>query len=166
MNLNSEKYRYIFSSKIWDKKKKACLFIMLNPSTADSEKNLNDQTTQKCKRIAEFNKFGSFQIVNLFAFRSSDPIDLNLADDPIGPENDKKILIELKKIKKNGGKVIAAWGDGKGVEKPKLQDRIKEILDVLEKEKIQIWVLGKTRSRNPWHPRNLNCQKPFELTKF
>lgn len=162
MNLNSKKYRYTFKSKTWNDNQLACLFIMLNPSTADE--NLDDATTYKCRRIAEKNDFGSFRIVNLFAWRATKPIELKNAGDPIGPENDKTILEEIKKIKKNGGKIIVAWGDGEGFKK--LENRAKEVLAILKKEKVQIWILGETNNRNPWHPRNIECQSPFELTKF
>src|ERR1051326_5628436 len=65
------------------------VFVMLNPSTADAEKN--DPTVERCERRAKAGGFGGGEVVNLFALRSTDPKALYSAADPIGPENDKVI---------------------------------------------------------------------------
>ncbi|MBU1089495.1 DUF1643 domain-containing protein [Patescibacteria group bacterium] len=161
MNLNPEKCRFTLG-RVWDEDEPTCLFVMLNSSTAD-EKN-DDQTIRKCKRIAEVNNFGSFRVVNLFAFRATNPAGLNLADNPIGSGNDEIILKEAKKRKKKGEKIIVAWGDGERVEE--FKKRSKEILDLFKKEDIEVCCLGITASGNPCHPLNVSCQSPFPLKSF
>ena len=45
-------------------------------------------------------------MTNLFAFRATDPNDMKLADDPVGPENDA----HLRTLSHEAGVVVAAWG--------------------------------------------------------
>src|SRR5574337_242506 len=49
-------------------------FIMLNPSTADA--NTDDPTIRRCKGFARGWGYGRLLIVNLFAFRATDPRDM------------------------------------------------------------------------------------------
>lgn len=60
-------------------------FCMLNPSTADEVKN--DATVERCERRAREWKFGTLVVVNLFAWRSTDPEALRSVPDPHGPRN-------------------------------------------------------------------------------
>jgi len=99
-----KKYRYNLY-RVWDTTKPTCIFICLNPSTADA--SFDDPTVNRCIRFAQdWEVYGSLCMINLFAFRTSNPTKLIKEDDPIGPENDKFILQEVKK----SGIVIAAWG--------------------------------------------------------
>ena len=67
------KYRYELH-RTWDKKKKKVLFIMLNPSTADS--NNNDLTTIRCMNFAKKWEYGGIMIGNIYPFRAKRPKDL------------------------------------------------------------------------------------------
>ena len=67
------KYRYELH-RTWDKKKKKVLFIMLNPSTADS--NNNDLTTIRCMNFAKKWGYGGLMIGNIYPFRAKRPKDL------------------------------------------------------------------------------------------
>lgn len=53
---------------------RAITFIMLNPSTADA--NADDPTIRRCKGFARGWGYGRLIIVNLFAFRATDPRDM------------------------------------------------------------------------------------------
>lgn len=61
-------------------------YVLLNPSTATETQN--DPTVERCERRARALGYGGFRVVNLFAFRATDPRDLRRAADPVGPEND------------------------------------------------------------------------------
>lgn len=76
-------------------------FIMLNPSTADAE--IDDATIRRCMGFARREGCGGIQVVNLFAYRATDPAHLLTVADPIGPEND----LYVRSLK---GPVVAAWG--------------------------------------------------------
>jgi hypothetical protein len=98
------KYRYQLS-RTWDKDKPKLLFIMLNPSTADT---INDDPT--IRRIIRFSKswgYGGLYVGNLYAFRSTDPKGLLSTDDPIGPDN----IPHIKTLLGLSERVIYAWGN-------------------------------------------------------
>jgi hypothetical protein len=99
-----KKYRYELS-RIWDKEKPKVLFIMLNPSTADSE--IDDPTIRRVVNFAKSWGYGGVFVGNLYAFRSTDPKELRWADNPVGDNNIQHIqsLIGLTE------KVIYAWGN-------------------------------------------------------
>ncbi|QXT40192.1 DUF1643 domain-containing protein [Gymnodinialimonas ceratoperidinii] len=98
-----ERYRYALT-RVWDPEGERALFIMLNPSTATEVQN--DPTVERCERRARALGFGSFRVLNIFAYRATDPRDMRRADDPVGPENDAAILEGLEWA----DRVICAWG--------------------------------------------------------
>ena len=64
------KYRYELHRE-WDKNKKKVLFIMLNPSTADSYND--DLTTIRCMNFAKKWGYGGIMIGNIYPFRAKRP---------------------------------------------------------------------------------------------
>ena len=50
--------------------------------------------------------YGGMEIINLFAYRSTDPLLLRQVDDPIGPENNQRIL----DAEARHPMIIAGWG--------------------------------------------------------
>jgi len=103
-------YRYCLS-RVWDNTKPSVAFIMLNPSTADGQKD--DATIRRCVGFAKSWGYGSLYVVNLFAFRSKEPTDLLKTMDPIGKENEDW----LKQIQSLVHLTVCAWGNGKIVDK-------------------------------------------------
>lgn len=65
-------YRYELTRR-WERGPYAC-FILLNPSTADAVKD--DQTIRKCCSYARRWNMGGIVVVNVFAWRATDPKDL------------------------------------------------------------------------------------------
>jgi hypothetical protein len=80
-------------------------FVMLNPSTADAE--LDDPTIRRCVAFSRLWGCGKLQVVNLFAFRATNPRDMMNAEDPIGPENAAYVKQAVEGV---GGPVVCAWG--------------------------------------------------------
>ena len=64
--------------------------IGVNPSTATDTQD--DPTIRRCIRFATDARYGYLQMLNLFAFRSTDVRRLAAADDPVGPHNDARLL--------------------------------------------------------------------------
>lgn len=97
------KYRFELWRQ-WDEGKPYALFVMLNPSTADEIDN--DPTVERCQRRALGMGYGGVRVVNIFAFRSTDPQGLYTEDDPVGAGNDEAIV----RLATGAGIVICAWG--------------------------------------------------------
>ncbi|MDX9688979.1 MAG: DUF1643 domain-containing protein [Alphaproteobacteria bacterium] len=95
-------YRYELR-RIWDETKPRILFIGLNPSTADAEKE--DNTSRVCINYAKRWGYGALLMGNLFAYRSTDQKKLRLVSDPIGPDNDAW----LKRLQAEAQLVVCAW---------------------------------------------------------
>jgi hypothetical protein len=98
-----ERYRYSLT-RVWNDAGSRALFIMLNPSTATEVQN--DPTVERCERRARALGFGAFRVLNIFAWRATDPRDMRAAADPVGPENDSAILDSLPWA----DSVVCAWG--------------------------------------------------------
>ena len=108
------KYRYVLWRR-WDTAKPRLIFIMLNPSIADAEQD--DATIRVCMGRARRMDMGGIHVLNLFAFRATDPTQLDGVADPVGPENDRYIekYLGMRDFDGDGQRfemMIAAWGDG------------------------------------------------------
>jgi hypothetical protein len=115
---------------------------MLNPSTATEVQN--DPTVERCERRARTLGFGAFQVVNIFAWRATDPRDMRAAADPVGPQNDAAICRGADWA----DKVICAWGThGSHL------DRGAAVHNLLVGAKIgPLFHLGLTLQGHPRHP--------------
>jgi hypothetical protein len=97
-------YRYRLRA-VWDRDLARVAFVMLNPSTADE--NVLDPTLRRCLGFAQAWGFGGFEIGNLFAFRSTDPLALHVVPDPVGPDNNRW----LQEIARACEIVVCGWGN-------------------------------------------------------
>ncbi len=79
-----QRYRYRLTRQVGPGSR-AAAFIMLNPSTADYARD--DPTVRKCVAFARLWQCGELIVVNLFAYRATDPKAMLRAEDPVGPEN-------------------------------------------------------------------------------
>lgn len=84
---------------------------MLNPSTADAQ--ADDPTIRRCLGFVRDLGGTHLTVVNLFAYRATDPRDLaQVADQDflgaVGSENDTHIEREIRRHQKD--RIIAAWG--------------------------------------------------------
>lgn len=146
------RYRYAVW-RSWDPGLGSVLFIGLNPSTADASKD--DPTLIRCVHFAQSWGFGSVSIVNLFAYRTTNPKGLLKVKNPVGPKND----IWIRKLVTQSDIVIAAWGNAGSI-----RDRSKFVLDLIP----VLHCLKVNRSGEPSHPLYLPqiCRPiPFPVTK-
>lgn len=143
-------YRYSLS-RIWDESKSYLNVIGLNPSTADEMED--DRTSRRCIGFAKDWGYGGLIMTNLFAFRTTKPADMRAADEPIGPENNKHLIL----IAEKSGMVLAAWGTHGN-----FNNRDKEVINILLPEKINC--LKITKSGLPAHPLYIKADtKPLPL---
>lgn len=145
-------YRYELR-RDWNPQIPRLVFIMLNPSTADSTKD--DPTVRKCIGFAGRWGYGGFTIVNLFAFRATDPVDLLVAQkrkvNVVGPENNRFIEQAVGEV----DTVVAAWGAIGG---PTL--RALEVARTLPRTSQAIQLTAKGY---PCHPLMLAYDSPLQL---
>jgi hypothetical protein len=132
-------YRYMLA-RAWDPNLSSCAaFVGLNPSTADE--NVDDATVRRLMGFARSWGYGALVLVNLFAFRATDPRAMRRASDPIGVDNDRHIL----KYAGDASIVVACWGAhgshlGRNAAVAKLlKDR-------------PIFALRETKTGEPMHP--------------
>jgi len=81
-------YRYVLTRE-WNDNLPRLAIIMLNPSTADADRD--DPTIRKCMWFAGAWHYGSIEVVNFCAYRATNPADLLQAArrgmNIIGPKN-------------------------------------------------------------------------------
>ena len=97
------RYRYRLWRR-WDRSKPVVAFVMLNPSSADGRRD--DPTIRRCIGFARAWGFGGIDVVNLFAYRASEPRRLREVDDPVGPDNARY----LRRAIRRADLVVLAWG--------------------------------------------------------
>ena len=149
---NSARYRYSLW-RIWNREWPGVLFVMLNPSTANALED--DPTIRRCIGFAINWGFGSLEVVNLFAWRSSNPRSLIQVADPVGPKNDEYIDMACDRNRQR----VAAWGAAS-----RLLGRAETVLEMIRRYG-DVWCLGKTCSGQPRHPLFVKYDKPLELLK-
>jgi len=150
---SDKKYRYVLT-RAWGKPEerfglgKMCAFVGLNPSTADETKN--DPTIRRCMRFAKDWGYQGIYMLNIFAFRSTDPFKLRYVDDPIGGQND----YYLRAITRISNISVCGWGNH-GI----LSDRGSKAMAFLERP----YYLALNKNGTPKHPLYLKSNlKPKE----
>lgn len=133
-------YRYLLT-RSFESGVGSCLFVMLNPSTADADSD--DPTVRRCSSFVRSWGYRELRIVNLFALRSVDPRNLESVADPIGPKNDAVLRQELQ----SGGLLVAAWGN-----RGALRRRSSAVLEMIFELKVSAMCLGVNGTGEPVHP--------------
>ena len=141
------RYRYSLT-RTWPTGRGTVLFIMLNPSTADAE--TNDPTIRRCIAFARRWGFRRLDVGNLFAWRATDSRELRTVSDPVGPENDRRLM----HLSKCADVTIVAWG-AHGAYRNR-------DLDVLALLTGKVEHLGLTKLGHPRHPLYLRADTARE----
>lgn len=120
-----------------------CLWIMLNPSTADAEQD--DPTIRKCRGFSERWGYDGFTVVNLYAYRATKPVDLPANEAAaVGRENDRYLAEALAEQEHFEGRVVVAWGNHAKIA------RVREFLK--QPLAYQLQCLGTNANGSPKHP--------------
>lgn len=139
-------------SELFTPERTLCV-VMLNPSTDDDSSNL--PTIRRVGKIARDGGFGGIEIVNLYALRVTNPLELLAARDPVGPENDAAIEAAAK-----DRTVLCAWGaflydlppQHGSASRCVGRARIRDVGLVLARVARRLVCLGRTRGGAPRHP--------------
>lgn len=129
----------------------ACLFVMLNPSTADEYDD--DPTVRRCEGFARDFDHSALIVANLYGLRATDPAELASAIDAVGPTTDEWLLYLSKRAKR----VIVAWGSHRLV-----RGRSRIVYDYLRRDHPTVWCLGKNADGQPKHPLYLRLDSKLE----
>lgn len=148
------KYRYLLWREFNDifADDKVMTFIMLNPSTADAD--TDDPTIRRCIAFAKRHKCNYLQVINLFAFRATDPKELKYCEDPVGPDNKEAFRDAIINCHNPDykGIFVCAWGNHGTYMR---QDET--ALGWLEEYGIPVYCLGLSKDGNPKHPLYLKA---------
>lgn len=140
------------------------LFVMLNPSRADEYED--DLTITKCRKFAASWGAQSLVVVNLFAFRATDPDDLFAALAPVEHptelgRNDATIECAALAARIR----VAAWGATRAGE-PAVAARTRRVVELLHATPLlgagvpTLQCLGTTGAGHPFHP----SRRPYAST--
>jgi hypothetical protein len=133
------------------------LFVMLNPSTADAL--ADDPTIRKCIGFGRLWGYTRLEVVNLYAFRATQPADLWKAHEPVGPDNDLHIADAVAAA----DLVVYAWGAH-----AKDSSRVAAVKKIVrgslrvsaEFSGTRLVALGFTKAGHPKHPLMLSYDTP------
>jgi hypothetical protein len=155
---DDRKYRYVLWRDVvptdgqlhvrdeWSRNHGDVVFVGLNPSTADED--ADDPTIRRCVGFARSWGFKRLVMLNLFAYRATDPQRLRETPDPVGPDNDQWLRAYTK-----ARLVVFAWGT-----RGDLFDRA---------DAVRAWfpnghTLGLTKHGHPRHPLYVKADRhPF-----
>ncbi len=144
-------YRYQLA-RVWGAGSCRLTIIGLNPSTADAQ--VDDPTIKRCIRFAQREDCTGLIMLNLFAFRATNPRKLLTVADPVGPYN-RKVLI--KHADALTGPVVAAWGGNSVLRNWK--DWVRWVCGRFP----LLYCFGQTTTKQPRHPLYLRADATREL---
>ena len=146
-------YRYMLH-RSWGLDPRILLFVMLNPSKGDAK--IDDHTIRKCIGFGKRLGYDRICIVNLYAWRATNPGDLGNVVDPVGPLNDGYIDAAARGC----NRMIVAWGANKFGDE-------KRVGEFLKMGRMASWpameCLGTAKEGAPRHPLMLSYETPLEL---
>ena len=154
---DDRKYRYILRRQ-WDESLPECMFIGLNPSTADEVQD--DPTIRRCIGFARDWGYGTLWMGNIFAYRATDPKDMKAHEEL--PEAKAMNELCLLSMAARSDLIVLAWGNH-GTYK----NRGQEVLGLLggcDSSLNNIKCLKVTKQNQPSHPLYLpKNSEPLEL---
>lgn len=152
-------YRYRLW-RTWDEDSPHLLGVLLNPSVAGAGWDDKDPTVTKFVGFAQRLGYGSLEIVNLYALRTTYPkvlaSTIQERGEPyaIGPQNDAEILAACARA----STVIAAWGS-----QPFIEKRAETVKQLLRENHASVVCLGRTADGHPRHPGRLAYATELEV---
>lgn len=137
-------YRHTLT-RTWDDTRPPLIFVMLNPSKADADRD--DPTVLRCMSFARREDRGGIVVVNLFTLCATDPAVLLRSKHPVDVDGDAELTATFRAAGELGHTVVAAWGNHKmAVDRGRAVRNRARVLDV------PLWCLGFTHNGAPRHP--------------
>lgn len=150
-----QRYRYALGRQLVPEAagRRVALWCMLNPSTADAQ--VLDPTIRRCCSFSASWGCTDLVVVNVFAWRSTDPHALADAEsDPVGPDNDQMIARHAM----DAHVIVAAWGAHQMAKR-----RVPRVVEILRASApaVPLQCLGVTNTGAPKHPLYLPSIQPL-----
>lgn len=144
-------YRYVLTrgADLFNTQRMPALFVMLNPSTADA--TIDDPTIRRCMGFSKKWDCAGLTVVNLYALRATKPKELWEAKDPVGPDNETNLRLQLI----IHGDAVCAWGNNAK------QWRVNEFLKLASELETRLWCFGLTKAGQPKHPLYMKLNQPL-----
>lgn len=142
--------------RVWNEAQRTTLVVIgLNPSTADEQED--DPTIRRCVGFAKREGCGSLVMLNLFAYRTTNPRELTslylLREDPVGKMNDAAIV---EACTRPDVIVVAAWGNHGS-----MRGRDQDVRALLMRHGVSLRCFGLTGEQSPRHPLYLPSAQPL-----
>ncbi len=134
------------------------VWVMLNPSTADANKD--DPTIRRVRGFTKREGYGGFVVVNVWALRATDPKDLHRRRQAFENENIRHVLAVV-----NSRDVVVAWGANinscPGLQRVRMVLRDAKSLRCLGLTKGTRAACASRANRQPRHPLMLRKDTPL-----
>lgn len=150
-----EQYRYALW-RVWGRRddvqnRRTFCVVGLNPSTADER--TNDPTVERCMRRADQYGYDALLMLNLFAFRATDPRAMKEQGEPEGPWNDSTLEWAMDAVSPVTT-MLVAWG-AHGAHLGASARFVREAYV----RKRELFCLGTTKGGEPAHPLYLSYDR-------
>ncbi len=147
------RYRYFLTRQVpalnWLAENRKLCVVMLNPSTADE--NTDDATIRAVLQFAAIWGYSAICVVNLYAFRATDPSDLFKERERVGFHNDQVIYDTALMC---GDVLLACGADAE-------HSRFLDVLKILKAVPgARLTCLGTTKRGFPRHPLYVKRSTP------
>jgi hypothetical protein len=150
---DNEEFR-LHLARWWQPDRRRLVVIGLNPSKADAQ--VDDPTIRKCIGFATALDHDGLVMLNLYAYRATDPRALKAAGYPVGPGNDDVIRNTAIRARDTGAEVVCAWGaNARNLARPG------EVLAILREVGVQPKAFDRCIDGVPKHPLYLR----YDLAK-
>lgn len=133
------------------------IIIGFNPSMANS--NIPDRTMDSVLRLASFNGYDGFVMLNLYPLRSTNPKSLPLLMDDVLHRNNIGYIKEALNKYPNSD-ILLAYGNLMNI-RPFTRNIAKEIIAMLQSHNRNILCIRRLVSGNPMHPLYANRNTKF-----
>lgn len=146
-----QRYRYLLKWPTGQDGERICLFVLANPSTATAEET--DPTVARCIDYARRWGYAWCWVVNVRAWRETDPDKVPADPLAIGPDNDVHILDAARAA----ALVVCGWGKLGG-------PRGAEVLTLIRLAGKTPHALHRNQDGSPGHPLYLRAElKPVPM---
>lgn len=133
-----------------------CAFVLLNPSTASETED--DPTIRKCRGFAQRWGYSAFDVVNLFAWRATNPDELRKLPASVITADETENDRWIRAVARHAEIVVVGWGNDGA-----LLNRGQRVRAMLQAAGIPLHCWEITKAEQPKHPLYVPYAQPLRL---